>query len=101
MRDSRGGPGRSRKAREVPRALRPAAVFLVRLVARHITYVYLSRVVDTLMDLYGRREAQTRSGSEERVLLRRARLEVERVAPGYKRAPRWRTGGCGSRFESR
>jgi hypothetical protein len=65
--------------------LRPGAVFLVRLVARHITYLYLSRLADTLTDLYARREAQTRSGSGERILLRRARLEVERIAPGYKR----------------
>ena len=64
--------------------VRPAGVFLVQLVARSITSSYLSRLARTLQDLYVRREAQTAPGAGERVVLRQARLEIDRVAPGFR-----------------
>jgi hypothetical protein len=53
-------------------------------VARYINLSYLGKLIDELRDLYGRREAQSRPGSEERNLLRLARVEVLRLREGYK-----------------
>ncbi len=64
--------------------LKPVASWLVRLVARYINYSYLGKVCDELRDLYGRRETQAPPGSDERNLLRLARVEIVRLREGYK-----------------
>lgn len=63
---------------------KPVASWLIRLVARYISFSYLGNVIDHLRDLYGRREAQALPGSPERSLLRQARVEVMRLREGYK-----------------
>lgn len=64
--------------------LKPVASWLIRLVARYISFSYLGNLIDSLRDLYGRREAQALPGSPERSLLRQARVEVMRLRDGYK-----------------
>lgn len=64
--------------------LSPVAEYLIKLVARYISFSYLGNLIDTLRDIYGRREAQAENGSIERSMLRQARVEVMRLRDGYK-----------------
>jgi hypothetical protein len=56
-------------------------------VARYIVRSYVATVVDNMRNLYGRREAQARPDDDARRLLRQARLETERLTPGFKGNP--------------
>jgi hypothetical protein len=67
--------------------LTPAAETTVEWVARYIVRSYIATVIDALRNLYGRREAQSREDDPARRMLRRARLEAERLTPGYKGNP--------------
>lgn len=80
--DRNGGRGA-----KLPRLgpLKPAASWLVQLLTRLIVRSYVSKVIDALRHLYGRREASSPWGSPEMHSLRRARIHAERLAPGYKR----------------
>ena len=73
----------------VPRLgpLTPAAQTTVEWVARYIVRSHVATVIDALRNLYGRRESQCPPGDPSRVPLRRARLEAERLTPGFKRNP--------------
>jgi hypothetical protein len=73
----------------VPR-LGPLTAFAeltVEWVARYIVRSYVATVIDNLRNLYGRREAQSRPDDPARRLLRQARLETERLTPGFKGNP--------------
>lgn len=63
---------------------KPVVSWLIKLVARYISFSYLGNLIDSLRDLYGRREAQAAPGTPERSLLRQARVEVLRLREGYK-----------------
>ncbi len=67
--------------------LQPVARFLVGLVTRFIVRSYLQDVVNGVRVMYIRREAQCAKDSQERFLLRRARIDAERVAPTFKGDP--------------
>jgi hypothetical protein len=70
----------------VPRAgpLRPAAEFVVQLVARIIVRSYQSTVSDRLRDLYSRRLAWCAPDDPSRMALVRARLDSQRATSAYK-----------------
>lgn len=74
----------SRDAR-VPRLgpLTPVASWAVEFVAEYIVQSYAESVVGRLRSLYARREVQCPPEASERRLLARARIEMERIAPGY------------------
>ncbi len=63
--------------------LRPIAKAAVEFVARFIVRSYTKGIVDDLVKLYAQRESQAPPRSPERSTLARARLDVERLAPGY------------------
>ncbi len=63
--------------------LKPVAEFFVELVANYIVQSFAQGVAGRLRTLYSRREAQSPPGLPERQLLARARVEMDRVAPGY------------------
>lgn len=63
--------------------LKPLAGPLVEFVAEYIVKSYAESVAGRLRTLYARREAQSRPGSEERQALARARIEMDRLAPGF------------------
>ncbi len=67
--------------------LRPLAAYLVELMARYIVRSYTATVIDAIRHLYGRREARSRPGTDERRMLARARAQAERLAPGYRGNP--------------
>ncbi len=67
--------------------LQPVASVLVQLVARFIVRNYQAEVINAIRNLYLRREAQCAPRSEERFLVRRARIDAERVAPTLKKNP--------------
>ncbi len=64
--------------------LKPVATWAVQLFTRLIVRNYQQKVVDRIRHLYSRREANTVWGSPEHRMLRRARIDVERVAPDLK-----------------
>jgi hypothetical protein len=64
--------------------LRPLAAWVVQLFTRFIVQNHISNLIENLRHLYGRREAWALPGSEESAMLRRARFQAERLAPGYK-----------------
>jgi len=69
----------------VPRLgpLSPLFEAVAEFVAEYVVQSYMQSVVGRLRSLYARREAQAAPGSEERRLLARARVDVERIAPGF------------------
>lgn len=67
--------------------LQPIASFLVQLVARFIVRNHQASVIGAIRNLYLRREAQCAAMSPERALLRRARIDAERVAPTLRKNP--------------
>jgi hypothetical protein len=64
--------------------LRPVAQFVVQLFTRFIVQNHITRLVDNLRHLYSRREAWSLPGSDEMVMLKRARMQVDRLQSGYK-----------------
>ena len=81
--DRNGG----RKPSTLPKLgpLKPAASWFIQLITRYIVRSHQVNVADNLARLYARREANCRWGSDEMHMLRRARFQAERLAPGYKR----------------
>ena len=63
--------------------LAPLAEPLVEFVAEYIVKSYAETIAGRLRTLYARREAQSRPGSAERQMLSRARIEMDRLAPGF------------------
>lgn len=63
--------------------LRPLATLGAEFVATYIVKSYARDVAGTLRRLYARREAQSLPGSPERMALARARMESDRLAPGF------------------
>ncbi|HET6849113.1 MAG TPA: hypothetical protein VFH74_09655 [Gaiellales bacterium] len=56
----------------------------VEFVARTIVRGYVAQVVRSLSRLYARRESQSQTGSPERRMLARARIQTDRLTLGYK-----------------
>jgi hypothetical protein len=67
--------------------LQPVAAFGVQLVARFIVRNYQAEVINAIRNLYLRREAQCEPRSDERFIVRRARIDAERVTPTLKKNP--------------
>ncbi|MCC6388153.1 MAG: hypothetical protein IT302_12315 [Dehalococcoidia bacterium] len=63
--------------------LKPLAEPAVEFVADYIVTSYAKNVVNRLRTLYARREAQATPGTPERRDLARARLDLDRIAPGF------------------
>lgn len=63
----------------------PVAAFLVQQVATFIIRSHQGSVADKMLDLYGRREANSREDDPSRYMLMRARMQMERLKPGFKR----------------
>jgi hypothetical protein len=71
----------------IPRWLRPRFFgrFVVELVARYVVVSYLRRVSTDLRNLYWLRAIQSPAGANERIVLRRARVEAEGLIVVFKR----------------
>ncbi len=67
--------------------LGPVAAFFVQQVAHFIVRSYQATVVDRMLWLYARREANAAHDDPQRRLLTRARIHMQRLAPGFKRNP--------------
>lgn len=78
----RNGPRPAKLPRLGP--LQPVASWLVQLFTRLIVRNYQQKVIDRIRHLYSRREANSAWGSPEHRMLRRARIDAERVTPGLK-----------------
>ena len=65
--------------------LTPIASFLVQLVAGFIVRNHQAAVITSIRNLYLRREANAPKSSPERFMLRRARIDAERVLPTLKK----------------
>ena len=57
--------------------------YVVETVAQYIVKSYAQDIANALKRLYTRREAQCPPGLPERRILARARMEMDRIAPGY------------------
>jgi hypothetical protein len=57
---------------------------VVEFITEYIVKSYAESVAGRLRTLYTRREAQAAPGSPERTLLARARMEMDRLAPGFQ-----------------
>ncbi len=64
--------------------LRPVGEWAVQLFTQFIVRNFQQTVVDRIRHLYSRREASAVWGSAEHHMLRRARIDAERVTPGLK-----------------
>lgn len=67
--------------------LGPIAGYFVQQVAHFIVRSYQSNVVDAMLALYSRREANAALDDPARAMLARARIHMTRLAPGFKRSP--------------
>ena len=67
--------------------LSPVAAFLIQQVAHFVVRSYQSTVVDSMLWLYARREANAQLDDPARPMLTRARIHMVRLAPGFKRNP--------------
>jgi hypothetical protein len=67
--------------------LSPVAAYLIQQVAQFIVRNHQSTVVDSVMWLYARREANARLDDPSRAMLTRARIHMMRLAPGFKKNP--------------
>jgi hypothetical protein len=67
--------------------LQPIAAFLVQLVARFIVRNHQAEVITSIKNMYIRREANSPKDSPERFMLRRARIDAERILPTLKKNP--------------
>ncbi|MGI9647081.1 MAG: hypothetical protein ACR2OI_01035 [Acidimicrobiia bacterium] len=65
--------------------LSPIASVLVQQIATFIVRSHQGTVTDKMLDLYGRREANAREDDPARYQLMRARMQMERLRPGFKR----------------
>jgi hypothetical protein len=65
----------------------PVARWGAQLVCRYIVRSHQNRVVDAIRNLYARGLAWCPSGSSDRLMLLRARADVERAASAYKKRP--------------
>lgn len=65
--------------------LDPIAAFGVQQVAHFIVRSHQARVSDAMLDLYSRREANAEREDPSRFMLMRARMEMERLSPRFKR----------------
>lgn len=63
----------------------PVAAFLAQQVAQFIVRSHQSSVAGKMLDLYERREANAAPDDPAKVMLTRARLQMRRLAPGFKR----------------
>ncbi len=63
--------------------LTPVSEFIVEFIAEYIVKSYAEGIAGSMRKLYSRRETQAVPGSTERKLLASARVELERVAPGF------------------
>lgn len=63
--------------------LKPLAEPAVEFVAEYIVSSYAEDVVNRLRTLYARRESQAAPGTPDRRELARARMDLERIAPGF------------------
>jgi hypothetical protein len=72
----------------IPRWLKPTFFgrFVVELVARYVVVSHLRRVSTDLRNLYWLRAMQVPAGAQERVVLRRARMEAEGLIVVFKRS---------------
>ncbi len=64
--------------------LTPLFTFAIEFVVDYIVKSYARDIVGKLQTLYARREAQCPPGRPERRQLARARMEVDRIAPGFQ-----------------
>lgn len=67
--------------------LYPVAKYAVELMARYIVRSHQANLVDNMRHLYGRREARARRDDPVRRSLAHARIETERLTPGFKGNP--------------
>ncbi len=67
--------------------LQPIAAFVVQLVARFIVRNHQAEVIKAIKHIYIRREAQCPPTSPERFVVRRARIDAERVQPTLRSNP--------------
>ena len=65
--------------------LGPVIAFLVQQVAHFIVRTHQATVADQMYHLYARREANAARNDPARRMLMRARMEMERLLPGFKR----------------
>ncbi len=65
--------------------LGPVAAFLIQQMTQFIVRSHQSSVASKMLDLYGRREANCARDDPSLSMLRRARIQMERLAPGFKR----------------
>lgn len=65
----------------------PIAQYIVQQVVHFLVKSHLRNVINNLSNLYGRREVASLKDDPHRVLLARARAQVDRVATGYKGNP--------------
>ena len=67
--------------------LTPVLSYLVQLIARFIVRNHQAEAITAIKNLYVRREANCPKDSPERFMLRRARIDAERVLPTLKKNP--------------
>jgi hypothetical protein len=67
--------------------LAPVAEFFVQLVARFIVRNHQADVIGAIKNIYIRRESQCQPTSPERFIVRRARIDAERVQPTLRSNP--------------
>lgn len=67
--------------------LKPVLKYLTEIASKFIVRSHLRSITDTVHRLYARREANCLPDDPARRLLRRARLDLENVKPGFKRNP--------------
>lgn len=67
--------------------VKPVAKYLIEQVTRFIVRSYLANAVDAMTKLYVRREAETERDDPSYMNIRRARLDAQRMAPGFKGNP--------------
>lgn len=63
--------------------LRPIAEFGAEYIAEYIVKDYAESTANAMRRLYSRREPQAPRGTEERAMLAQARIEMERLTPGF------------------
>ena len=67
--------------------LRPVLGYLVEVAAKFVVRSHLRSLTDNLLKLYTRREANALPDDPARPLLRRGRMDMERMVPAFKRNP--------------
>ena len=80
--DRNGGRGVSVKGLG---PLGPVAAFLTQQMTQFIVRSHQSNVASSMLNLYGRREANAAPDDPSLPLLRRARIHMERLTPGFKK----------------